>query len=249
MPDGTDEMEAMRRAGPALLMLGFALAWEVFAAGFGRGEIAAPLATVVRLWQLLGTASFQADMLATGRAFALAVVLSVAGGLLLAGLIGRNRLAVAVSAPVLVNLAAIPKVTLYPLVLLLFGLGIRAKVAFGVMHGLPPLALFTIGAMANVRPAWLRTAMALRLSPGQVLVRVVLPAILPEIAAGVRLAVSLCLLGVLIGEMFASSSGLGHRAMTAIETGDMAGVLATALLLAGFATAVNWVLLWGLPRR
>ena len=239
----------MRRTAPLLLLLAFALAWQGFAAEFGHGEIASPLATLTRLWQLLGTASFAADMLATGQAFALSVVLSVTGGLLVAGLIGRNRLALAVAGPVLVNFTAIPKVTLYPLVLLLFGLGIRAKVAFGVMHGLLPLALLTTGAIANVRPAFLRTAAALRLSPGQVMVRVILPAILPEVLAGVRLAVSLCLLGVLIGEMFASSSGLGHRAMNAIQTGDMASVLATALLLAAFATALNWLLLRVSPPR
>jgi NitT/TauT family transport system permease protein len=55
-------------------------------------------------------------------------------------------------------------------------------------------------------------------------------------------------LGVLIGEMFASTRGLGHRVMTAMEVGDMATVLAVALLLAGFAVTLNAALL-GANRR
>ena len=59
----------------------------------------------------------------------------------------------------------IPKVTLYPVVLLMFGLGMSAKVAFGVMHGLVPVTLLTLGAVRNLPPTLLRTARVLRLPP------------------------------------------------------------------------------------
>jgi NitT/TauT family transport system permease protein len=227
---------------PQLAVLAaLAALWQALA--MLSGGIATPAASVARAATLLATPAFWADAATTGQAFALSALLSIAGGLAVAAAIGRTPLAVAVLEPVLVNLYALPKVTLYPLVLLLFGLGIRAKVAFGVMHGLLPLALFTLGAIVNIPPVLLRTAAVLHLSPGQTLCRVVLPAILPEVLAGVRLAVSLSLLGVLIGEMFASSSGLGHRAMAAMENGDMAAVLAEALLLAAFAVALNTALL------
>ena len=99
--------------------------------------------------------------------------------------------------------------TLYPVVLLLFGLGMSAKVAFGVMHGLVPMTLFTLGAVRNLPPVLVRTAKVLRLSPGRTMRWVLVPACLPDIVNGLRISFSLSLLGVLIGEMFSSQRGLG----------------------------------------
>ncbi len=50
----------------------------------------------------------------------------------------------------LVSVYSLPKVTLYPLILLVFGLGVSAKVAFGTMHGIIPIAIFAMNAMRNV---------------------------------------------------------------------------------------------------
>jgi NitT/TauT family transport system permease protein len=226
-----------------ILLLVLALGWEWLHLAAGNAGLSSPGQTVGRLVALLGTDSFWNDIAATGSAFALAVVLSLGGGLLLGALLGTGRLAAAVSEPLLVNLYSLPKVTLYPVVLLVFGLGMSAKVAFGVMHGLIPLTLFTMNAMAQIRPAFMRTAKIMRLSWLQTVTMVALPAILPDVLTGARLSVSLSLLGVLIGEMFASSRGLGHLVTVAMDSGDTATVLAIALLLAVFAVTVNAVLL------
>ena len=241
----------LRQSGRSVILLVvLALGWEGLYRLTGDAGLASPGQAVARLAVLLGTASFWDDIAATGWAFALALVLSVCGGLALGALLGTRRLVAAVSEPVLVNLYSLPKVTLYPVVLLVFGLGTSAKVAFGVMHGLIPLTLFTMNAIAQIRPSFLRTATVMGLSQRQTLATVVLPAILPDVLTGTRLSVSLSLLGVLIGEMFASTRGLGHVVMTAMESGDMATVLAVALLLAVFAVTANAALLAaGRPRR
>jgi NitT/TauT family transport system permease protein len=110
------------------------------------------------------------------------------------------------------------------------------------MHGLIPIVLLTMNAVLQVRPVHLRTARALRLSQGQVLRTVVLPAILPDVLGGVRIGVPLALLGVLIGEMFASRRGLGAVAMRAMETNDGPTLLAVAVLLSAAALAINALL-------
>ena len=58
--------------------------------------------------------------------------------------LGMRRFAGEVAEPILSSLYTIPKVTLYPVMLLIFGLGMSAKVAFGVIHGVIPVMLFTI---------------------------------------------------------------------------------------------------------
>ncbi len=133
--------------------------------------------------------------------------------------------------------------TLYPLVLLAFGLGMSAQVAFGVMHGLVPITLLTRNAIAQLSPVYWRTASVLRLTRVQAVRTVVLPAIVPELVAGMRIGFSLSLLGVLIGEMFAARHGLGAAAMTAMGLGDIATIMAIGLFLGLVAVAGNTALL------
>jgi NitT/TauT family transport system permease protein len=201
--------------------------------------LASPLATVERMVQMLRTASFWENARETGYALLCALALALAGGIGLGVALGLRRLAAAVAEPILITLYSIPKVTLYPLVLLTFGLGISAKVAFGVMHGLIPIAIFAMNAIRQMKPVYLRSSRVLRLSSLQTATSIVVPAILPELLSGVRIGFSLTLLGVLIGEMFASRHGLGFLITNAMGLGDMATIMAVALFLTAFALAVN----------
>jgi NitT/TauT family transport system permease protein len=184
----------------------------------------------------------------TGRAFATALVIALLGGLAIGLTLGAHRLSGEVAEPILVALYSIPKITLYPVILLLFGLGISAKIAFGVIHGIIPVAIFAMNGVRNVRGVYFRAARAMRLSPLQTAWSIVLPASVPEIVSGFRLGFALTLLGTLIGEMFASQRGIGYMLVKAMETNDVLTVMALALLLITLATAASAVLL-ALDRR
>ncbi|HWK47794.1 MAG TPA: ABC transporter permease subunit [Stellaceae bacterium] len=226
-----------------VLLLVLVAAWYGLFRVVGDTGLASPTATLARLVDLLGSAPFWGHVGATGYAFGWALVFSMIGGIVLGLALGMNRTAGLVSEPILVNLYSLPKVTLYPIVLLIFGLGAPAKVAFGVMHGLIPLCLFTMNAIIQVKPVYLRTAGVMRLSALETARTVILPAILPDLLTGMRLGFSLCLLGVLIGEMFASQRGLGFLAMNAMGRGDIATVLAVALFISVVAIGANALLL------
>ena len=232
-----------RRLGTLAVLAALLAIWQALYLVVGESGLSSPAQAFTRLMVLMGTASFWNNAAETGQAFAASLAISVVGGVALGVVLGMRRLASRVFEPILVNLYALPKVTLYPVVLLLFGLGMSARVAFGVMHGLIPLTLFTMNAILQLRPVYLRAARIMRLNGWQIATRVMLPAVLPEVLSGARLCVSLCLLGVLIGEMFASSRGLGFMVTNAMQVGDMATALAVALLLATLAVVVNMALL------
>jgi NitT/TauT family transport system permease protein len=235
----------MKRAGDSLLLiLGILAAWQVLYWLAGDIALTSPADTAVHLWKLLGTARFWGHAAETARAFGFAVAISLAGGVALGTLLGLNRTSGVVSEPILIALYSLPKVTLYPLVLLCFGLGMSAKVAFGAMHGLIPVTIFTMKAIMQIKPVLWRTAHAMRLSARQTALTIALPAVLPEVIAGARLGFSLTLLGVLIGEMFASQRGLGFMIMSAMGLGDIATIMAVAVFLSVFAIAANALLLW-----
>src|SRR3546814_1574822 len=77
----------------------------------------------------------------------------------------------------------------------MFGLGLSAKIAFGVIHGIIPIVIFTMTAVRNIRPVYLRSIRTHRLTPWQGAVHVLIPATVPEIVAGLRIGFSLTLLG------------------------------------------------------
>ena len=221
------------------MLLAVLAAWQAGHWAAGDVALASPAATFARLVVLAGRPAFWVDAGSTAWAFGVSAGLSVVGGVLLGCGLGLGRLAGRVMEPVLTSLYSLPKVTLYPVVLLLFGLGASAKVAFGVMHGLIPIGLVTMNAVRQVRPVHLRAARAMHLSGPDVLRRVVLPSIVPEVLGGIRIGVPLALLGVLIGEMFASRRGLGSVAMRAMEVNDTATLLAVVVVLSGTALGVN----------
>jgi NitT/TauT family transport system permease protein len=225
--------------GPLGVLVAALAAWAVLHALVGEGSLASPLTTLTQLVAMAGTAEFWANAGETVRALVYAFVLSLAGGLAIGALLGVNRFAGEVVEPILLNLYSLPKVTLYPLVLLVFGLGTSAKVAFGVMHGMIPVLLFTMNAIRQMKPVYLRSALTMGLTPWQRLTRVILPAAAPEISTGVRLGFSLTLLGVLIGEMFASQHGLGYLLTRAMNLGDSRTLMAVAVVLIAFALACN----------
>src|SRR5690349_720469 len=154
-----------RRFDPALLAGGFLVLWQLLHWAVGSDVVSSPWATIARAVELLGTPAFWGHVNATVTAFALASVISIAGGIAMGLWLGLRRFAGDVADPILGTLYSIPKITLYPIILLMFGLGVSAKVAFGVIHGVFPIAIFTVNAVRNVAPVFRRTARVMRLSP------------------------------------------------------------------------------------
>jgi NitT/TauT family transport system permease protein len=239
---------ARRSLDTLALLLVVVAVWQGLYAYAGEVAITPPWETVRYAATLLATAGFWGHVAETVKAFVYALLISaalgVAGGLIL----GLRRFAGDVAEPILVALYTIPKVTLYPVMLLIFGLGLSAKVAFGVIHGVIPVILFTLNAVKNVNPVYLRTARALRLDPWRTATTVLAPAVMPEIITGVRVGFSLTMLGVLIGEMFASQRGLGFLIINGINSHNVKLTTAVILVVIVFAIAANTALL-ALDRR
>jgi NitT/TauT family transport system permease protein len=242
-----------RQAGPILrntlaLIVTVLIGWQMLYWIVGDVALRSPLQTFAFSARFMSTPQFAAHLAATSEAFGLALLLAVAAGLSIGFALGASRFLGDVLEPVLVALYSIPKITLYPILLLPFGLGMASKVAFGAIHGVIPVALFTITAVRNVKPIYIKTGGVMALGPLDMIVRIIFPAALPEIFAGLRIGFSLTLIGTLLGEMFASQRGLGFLLMSAIGLHNIDLIMALTLLLTLFAGAASVVLL-ALNRR
>jgi NitT/TauT family transport system permease protein len=241
-------LEAGRRRGlrlgdAGLFLLFVVLAWQALYEAVGDVALTPPLATLANAGALLRSPVFWSHASATASAFAASLAIGAAAGVAAGLALGFHRFSGLVAEPILTSLYTLPKVTLYPLVLLVFGLGISAKIAFGVMHGVIPVVLFTMNAVRNIDPVHLKTARALDLTTLQTAGTILAPAVAPEIFTGLRVGFSLTLLGVIIGEMFASQRGLGFMIINGINTHNVPTMMAVILLIVAFAVAAGTLLL------
>ena len=227
-----------------VLVAALVLIWQALYWWIGDVALASPAATLAYTAKLFATESFDAQVIETLRAFAIAYALSVVIGLAVGFWLGFDRLSGDTLEPMIVSLYAIPKLTLYPILLLAFGLGLSAKVAFGVLHGVIPIILFTLSAVHNTKPILIKTGRVLNLSRWQMVHWILFPAAVPKIFTGLRVGFALTLIGSLLAEMFASQRGLGYMLMNGIGLHNVELIMAVTLVIVVFAFAVSSLLLY-----
>lgn len=240
-PPAASRWTSLRNAG--LLVLALVAIWQALYLWIGESALASPVATVRYAAKLVTSDTFFPHLRDTAIAFAAGYALAVVFGLAIGFWLGFHRLSGEVMEPMVVAIYSLPKVTLYPILLLAFGLGISAKIAFGTLHGIIPIILFTLSAVRNVRPILIKTGRVLRLTPVQMVRSILFPAALPEIFTGLRVGFSLTLIGTLLAEMFASQRGLGFLLMNGIGLHNVELIMAITLLIVAFAAAVSTLLL------
>jgi NitT/TauT family transport system permease protein len=141
---------------------------------------------------------------------ALGFGLSVAIGLALGLAIAMSRFTYQTFLPVLLLLYAIPQITILPIFVLYFGSGPASKIAFGVSHGLFPIAVSVVAGVQGIKPLLITSAVSMGATKWQVFRRITLPYLAPSLFTGMRLASTATLLGVLLAELYVSSGGVGH---------------------------------------
>ena len=198
-----------RRLWQALSVAALLAGWELAArAGWLDPAFVPAPSAVARAFRTIGREAVGLLGETLGKtlvAYALAVSLGVGAGLL----IGSVRYLHDVLSPFLVTLYALPKILVLPWILLAFGLGAAPAVAYGVLQGFFPICLLVIGGVRDIDRMPLRVARSMGATSWQLYRKVVLPAVLPAVLAGLRLGIVFCLLGVLVVEMFGGIRGMG----------------------------------------
>jgi NitT/TauT family transport system permease protein len=159
--------------------------------------------------------------------FAIGASIALAVGVLLA----RSRLAERLLSPYLVAAQATPVLALAPLIVLWFGNGLSSKLVITTLIVFFPVAVATMVGIRGVDPRLLEMARSFRATPWQTIARVEVPAALPAILGGMRVGVTLAVIGAIVGEWAGGEKGLGVLISIA-----RASLFGTPLMLAALAT-------------
>lgn len=223
--------------------------WELGSIIFGELILPSPLSTFDVLkrglirggWLLSELKDTMLELLA-------GYILAVLSGLVIGFILGMGRFLREVFEPFVLNIYSIPKVTLFPIFLFIFGLGINSKIAFGFFHGVFPVIILTMGAIKDIKEVYIKVGRSFRLNPLRIFKEIVFPSILPSLMTGLRLGFNMCFIGVILGEMAASRSGLGYVLMKSEGAFYMEKIIGIVIVLAVIAIGTN-LIYYGIERR
>lgn len=170
---------------------------------------------------------------------AAAYALSVVVGVLVGLAIGSTSFSRVAFLPIILLLFAIPQVSLLPLVILMFGLGPAAKIAFGFSHGVFPIIMNVVAGMRDVKELHLRAARSMGATRMETIRHVILPHAVPSLFTGLRLGMTMTLLGVILAELYVSTGGIGYFTRVFAESYDPAPLFALIGSLAIIAVIFN----------
>ena len=193
---------------------------------------------------LLARPAVQADIGLTALQVLAGFLLSVPVGACLGVLTAENRYAGRVLDPLLFFLFTIPKSIFLPLTILVLGIGFTQKIAFAVLSTFLVLTFNFAAAVRSIKPEHLLVARSYGATRAQVIRRVYVPSMLPILLEAVRVAIMFTITAVLLAEMYASRSGIGHEIVTWGENFQMRQLLAGVLVVATAAAAVNEIIRW-----
>jgi NitT/TauT family transport system permease protein len=211
---------AIRTASVAV----FFVIWEYYGRRMDPIFMAPPSAIFEAAVTLIQSGALEKAMVQTLWPFAVGMALTVVVGTLLGIVMAQWRTLEYVLDPFINALYAIPRIALVPLIILWAGLEFAGKVTILVSVAIFPITVNTYAGIRDVRGSMLEIGRAYGATEWQIFWKIVLPAAVPFIMAGVRLAVGLAIIGIIVAEFFTAISGLGGMIV------EYANVFATAKL-------------------
>ena len=198
-----------------------------------------PSAIAATLVRVARSGELWSNLAVSLREFAIGYGASVVVGILGGALAGRFRTVEYALDPFLWFLYSAPLIAFYPIFVLWFGLGVPTVIVITFLLSVTQIAASTLSGFKNVNPGLLRAARSFGATERDLLWKVVLPASVPMVIAGLRLGIGRALMGVVVGELFGATAGLGYSISyygSLLKTTDMIASLVVVVVLGVLCT-------------
>ena len=214
----TDRVENTLIGGTTLVA--FLLLWQA-AVSFGAID---PLfvSSPSRIWlagrDLVGDPDFWRDVKVSASEFATGYLAAIVVAIPLGLIVGWYRRAQYLLGPFIDAMNAVPRVTFLPIIVVWFGIGLWSKFAVVFLGALIPIVISTQTGVRASEARFVRVARSFGASQLKIFASIVLPGTVPFIFTGLKYAAGRALLGVVVGELYASTAGIGHMIAEAGNT-------------------------------
>jgi NitT/TauT family transport system permease protein len=229
----------MRRAAPFLACIGLLLIWQLASLALNNDSFPTALQAIRAIPAILGDrdslVNFAASLRRMAIGFSVAVAMSIPLGLLM----GRSRAVASFFNPLLMVIYPVPKAALMPIIMLWLGVGDLSKTLVIFLGVSLPVIYHSFEGAKAVEEKMLWSGAAMGLSGVQRLVRIVLPAALPEILTGCRTGLVLALITMITSEMIARQSGAGNILFNALDMGQYDTVFAMIIIVGAMGIGLD----------
>ena len=243
--DGTSSALRVLNAGwlkPVFFLVFLVVLWDVTIRVFNIPpyQIPKPIDVLTTLWQEWPMLLREAwpTTLATIQGF----LLSAAFGIPVAMLIAGSRTVEAYLYPLLVFSQSIPKIAIAPLFVVWYGFGMFPKVLSAFLLGFFPVVVSAVQGFKSVEPDMMDLARAMEANRLQIFRMVSLPHAMPAIFAGLKVSITLAVVGAVVGEFVGSNSGIGYVLQRSIGNFELPTMFAALVVLSLIGVILFWIL-------
>ena len=229
----------IRRAAPVLACVGLLAVWQVASLVLKNDSFPSAIEAMRAIPDILGDRDSLINILASLRRMALGFCVAVLVSIPLGLLMGRSRGVAAFLNPLQMVIYPVPKAALMPIIMLWLGVGDITKTLVIFLGVSLPVIYHSFEGAKSVEEKMVWSGAAMGLSPLQRLVRIVLPAALPEILTGCRTGLVLALITMITSEMIARQSGAGNILFNALDMGQYDTVFAMIIIVGAMGICLD----------
>ena len=227
------------RLAPLLACLGLLAIWQGAALSLNTDSFPTALEAIRAVPSILGDKESLINILASLRRMAIAFGVAVAVSIPLGLMMGRNRYVASFFNPLLMITYPVPKAALMPIIMLWLGVGDLAKLLVIFLGVSLPVIYHSFQGAKAVEEKMLWSGAAMGLSAAQRMLRIVLPAALPEVLTGCRTGLVLALITMVTSEMIARQSGAGNILFNALDMGQYETVYAMIIVIGAMGIGLD----------
>ncbi len=234
----------LERLAPLFITLVILAAWELAVRLGAASSLLFPAPSVIaaEVVELAASGELFAQTGVTLARVGVGVALGGLPGLLLGLCMGWSARLHRLVDPFIAAAHPLPKIALFPLVLIFFGIGETSKVAVAASGAFFPILINALAGVRQINPLYFEVARSYRARPLHTFRRVILPASLPSILTGLRLAVNVTLLLTVSVEMVGGREGLGSMIWWAWETMHTEDLYVSLFLITMLGLGFNWAM-------
>jgi NitT/TauT family transport system permease protein len=229
----------MKRAAPVLACIGLLVIWQLASLALHNDSFPTATEALRAIPSILGDkdslVNFGASLRRMAVGFGVAVAVSIPLGLFM----GRSRAVASFFNPLLMVIYPVPKAALMPIVMLWLGVGDIAKTLVIFLGVSLPVIYHSFEGAKAVEEKMLWSGAAMGLSAAHRMMRIVLPAALPEILTGCRTGLVLALITMITSEMIARQSGAGNILFNALDMGQYDTVFAMIIIVGAMGICLD----------
>lgn len=231
-----------RYANYALGIVAFLILWNVLSSAMENPVIPSLKKVLSSFLNALSDEKFFANLSSTLKIVAIGIGISIVVGILFGMLNDLSKNLMEMASPIFESLRSVPAITLFPLILCLFGIGDISRISIIIWTAIPPIVISTTHGLREVDRSCVEAAQTFGANRWQILWQIKFPMALPETLNGIKIGIGTGFISVVTAEMLGASKGIGYMILWSTNSFRYADVYAYIIIVALLGLTFNGIM-------